>query len=305
MWYCHNLLLSKNLIRLTSIFFYLFLNLLLSFSLAAKDIIKVNRNQADDDKRMVYLYDVLDTALTMSVDKYGAYEIIIAKDFLPKHRGLDAVVEGELLNVLIVTTSIEKEKRAIPIRIPLRMGALAFRLLLIDENKLTKFTNIKTLEQLKNLHVGVDRNWVTTDILQHLNFKLANVGSYDTLFEMLTKSRFDYLPRGVHEIYQELVMRKPQLPSLMIQPTLALCIPLPYYMFVSPKYPKLAQRLTYGLEKMVQTGTLRKMFYQYYGATLAQADLKNRTIIHVGNPLLPKIPLDRKELWIEEVQLCQ
>lgn len=77
-------------------------------------------------------------------------------------------------------------------------------------------------------------------------------------------------------------------------------IPSPFYMFVSPKHPRLEERLTFGLEKMVADGTLRAMFNDYYGSSFNKAKLHERNIINIGNPLLPeKTPLHRKELWLD------
>jgi hypothetical protein len=83
-----------------------------------------------------------------------------------------------------------------------------------------------------------------------------------------------------------------------VEPRLALYIPAPFYMFVSKTTPKIAERLSWGLEELVKQGILKDTFEQYYGEYIKDANLENRTIIHLGNPVLPsKTPLERKELW--------
>jgi hypothetical protein len=69
---------------------------------------------------------------------------------------------------------------------------------------------------------------------------------------------------------------------------------------VSPKYPRIAERLEYGLEKMVESGELKQLFEDAFSKYINILDLKNRRVIDVGNPLLPeKTPLDREELWFD------
>lgn len=283
---------------LLSVVFCLFIE-----TVAAKDIIKVNKRHSDQDTRSYYPYAVLAKALEESVDKYGDYEVKIAEHVLPNHRTLDFLQDGDLVNVVMVVTTPKWEERSIPIRIPLRLGALAFRLLAINKNNQAKFANLTDLQGLKKLTVGLNRNWATWDLMNYLGFNIASVYSYEALFGMLAKGRFDYIPRGVHEIYDEIDIRSVKMPELMIEPDVALYIPAPFYMFVSPNYPHIAERLTYGLEKMVKSGKLREMFYQHYGSSFVKAKLQERRIINIGNPLLPKeTPLHRKELWIEEIQ---
>jgi hypothetical protein len=266
----------------------------------SKDIVIVNKRHSDKDTRSIYPYAVLTEALRVSEEKYGEFEMKVADHLLPNNRTIDMLVQGEVLNVVMVVTTKEWEKKTIPIRIPLRRGALAYRLLAINKINEDKFRLISNVSELKRFTVGLHRNWATWDIMNHLGFKVGSGYSYESLFGMLSKGRFDYLPRGAHEIYDELAIRKWDYPNLVPAPNIALYIPSPFYMFVSPKHPKLAKRLTWALERMVKDGTLKSMFDQYYKESLLKAELKKRTILNLGNPLLPeKTPLDRKELWID------
>ena len=66
------------------------------------------------------------------------------------------------------------------------------------------------------------------------------------------------------------------------------------------KYPQIAERLEYGLEEMVKSGELKRLFEQAFSKYIGGLDFKNRVIIDVENPLLPEsTPLDREELWFD------
>ena len=80
----------------------------------------------------------------------------------------------------------------------------------------------------------------------------------------------------------------------------ALHLQAPYYIFVSPKSPRLAKRLEAGLEMMVKDQSLKSLFYSYFKADIDKARISQRRIIYLNNPdLPPKTPLFRKELWFE------
>lgn len=230
----------------------------LPLTVTATDIVRINKRNIDIDTRTIYTHEVLEKALQLSSDKYGDYEIATSKHVLPNHRTLDFLEKGELLNLVMVVTNNEWERRATPIRIPIRLGALAFRLIATNEEAVSKFESVEDINHLKKLHVGLLRHWSTWDLMTQLNFTVTTTYQYENLFNMLAKNRVDYVPRGFYEIYDEMEPRRTKLPNLKIEPSLALYMPAPYYIFVSPKAPRLAERLTYGLEKMVASGTLKK-----------------------------------------------
>jgi len=264
----------------------------------ALDIIKINKGQSEIDVRTKYTYSVLNKALAISKPKFGDFKIQVTGFSIPNHQTLKELSKGEFINVAMAITTDEWEQENTPIRIPLRRGIFSYRLLAINKSKLDLFQNINNLEQLKKLTVGVRKSWALRKTLLALDFNISEAYSYDSIFAMLDKNRFDYIPRGIHEIYDEIDIRKEELPNLMVEPRLALYIPSPFYIFVSKTSPRIARRLQWGLEALVKQGILKETFEQHYAEHIQHADLANRTIINVGNPLLPSTtPLERKELW--------
>ena len=239
-------------------------------------------------------------ALRISQEKYGTFTIVRSKADYPSHGVLQLLEKGDLINVSVAMTSDEWENKAIPIRIPLRRGIFKYRLLLVHKDDLEQYKNITNVEQLKKLPVGLKRGWTIRSILETLDFNIVDIDSYDLIFEMLHKKHFAYTIRGIHEIHEELKLRKRFFDDLVIEPNILLHLPAPSYFFVSPQYPKIAERLEYGLEEMVASGELQQLFEETFTKYIDLLDLKNRKVIEVGNPLLPeKTPLDRKELWFD------
>ncbi len=87
---------------------------------------------------------------------------------------------------------------------------------------------------------------------------------------------------------------------MAIEPSKALCLPMPTYVFVSPKNPELAARIQAGLRMMIQDGSRDKLFWEYHRASIKQSDLAHRRIFRVDNPLLsPETPFERQHLWLD------
>lgn len=265
---------------------------------AAIEIIKINKGQSEIDTRTKYTYSILNKALEIGKPKFGDFKIQVTGFAIPNHQTLKELSKGEFINVAMAITTDEWERENTAIRVPIRRGIFSYRLLAINKSNLATFKKITTLEQLKKLTVGVRKSWALRKTLLALRFNMSDAYSYDSIFAMLDKNRFDYIPRGIHEIYDEIDIRKETLRNLMVEPKLALYIPSPFYIFVSRSTPQIAIRLQWGLEELVKQGILKETFEAHYGEYIKKADLTNRTIINVGNPLLPSTtPLKRKELW--------
>ena len=98
------------------------------------------------------------------------------------------------------------------------------------------FEGVDSLAGLLKMRAGSKHGGSTTAILEHSGFHVTTNSDYALLFEMLDKHRFDFLPRGVNEIDDELAQKKRISANLRIEPRLALYIPSATYVFVSPKH---------------------------------------------------------------------
>lgn len=269
---------------------------------ARVDTVYTGHQQLAKNVDQEYNYRVIETALKLTEPEFGDYKIIVQGDGdIPKQRALEQLLKiNGAFNVVLVPTQPEWEEKAIPIRIPVRMGLLNYRLLLTRKDKLAAFDAVKTEEALKPMRVGLRKSWSTWEIMQNQGFNVVNAYSYDALFSMLDMNRFDYIPRGIYEVYDELKSRRLDYPSMLIEPNLVLVLPTPYYAFVSPHAPRIAERLTAGLSMMMEQGILRNMLYQHYGDALEQANIGERRVIHIKNKTLSEeTPLDKKHYWID------
>jgi hypothetical protein len=74
--------------------------------------------------------------------------------------------------------------------------------------------------------------------------------------------------------------------GLMIEQQVLFYYPQASFFFVSPRYPKLAERLQKGLEQAAKNGVIQQHFETHYGAIVQQIRCQNRRLIRLKNPLL-------------------
>ena len=243
---------------------------------------------------------VLEEALKRTRAKYGPYRLEVVVETLVRERLLSEMAAGQTINTAVVATQPEWEDRLLPVRIPLDMGLSGYRIGLVRKDMQERVSAVRTVEDLHKLSMGVGLSWASRKILEAAGFTLETAPNQDQLTQMLIARRFDYFPRGVSEAFPEFDAKTGSMPDLAVERDLLVLIPLPSYIFVSPAAPRLAQRITDGLESMVRDGTLLRMVNNYYGDMLQRAHVCSRRILRIENPLLPpQTPLGRKELWFD------
>jgi len=285
----------------TSIIIVLVLSMISLSSAQTTRIFYCPAPESKDDSRFNYAIELLDLALNKTVSSGRSFKLAPAVN-MNVGRAIDYLKRGdeETVNVIWTTTSKEREMLMLPIRIPIRKGLLGYRIFLIKKQDKNKFASIKNIEELKKLKVGQGHIWNDVKIFQANGFRLVKGSSYEGLFEMLCRGRFDYFSRGINEAPNEYEARKVKLPNLRVEETILLYYPWPKYFFTSKKNPALAKQIELGLEKMIQDGSFDKHFIKYHHDDIRKANLQKRKIFILSNPLLPSTaPLDKKELWFD------
>lgn len=233
------------------------------------------------------IMDTLQRALEITKPEYGDYELVTSME-MEQGRALRELsrFDNSHLDLAHFAPTLEREKQAIAIRIPLIQGLLGYRLCLIKEGDQDKFSEIASLEQLlkKDISIGQHQNWPDTLVLQNNGLTVKTSYKYELLFQQLARQRFDCFARGANEINYEL--RAHQGLDLTIEKNIALHYPFPMFFFVSKKNPNLAKRLELGLSKLIENGTSEQLFEHYYQAQIEALGLKNRHIIELQNPTL-------------------
>ncbi|RZT06304.1 ABC-type amino acid transport substrate-binding protein [Duganella sp. CF402] len=210
-------------------------------------------------------------------------------------RALVDLQNGRAIDVLWTMSSRQRETELLPVRIPLDMGLIGWRLLLLRRSDAARFEATPSAADLQQLSALQGHDWPDTDILLANGYRVETGSDYGGMFKMLSSSRADYFPRSVFEVWNELDAF--HWDDLMVAPGLALHYPSAFYFFVRKSNPALVATIQQGLERMMADGSYARAFNDYFGDMLRRSALPLRRIFELNNPLLPAAtPLARREL---------
>ncbi len=256
------------------------------------------------DSRYNDLVEILKTALEKTVAEYGPYTLQPSKSRMNEARSLAELRNPTgMVNVAWCGTSVQKEKDYGVVRIPLRKGILGYRVALIARNRLADIDKIRNLDDLRKVSVGQGIGWGDVAIYEANGIKVHTAG-YESLFKMVAANRIGLFPRGINEVFPEFAARHDAIPNLAVEKNLLIYYPWPYYFFFNKSSKALAKRVETGIRKMMKDGSFDALFMKYNSASILKAKLKNRRIIRIKNPTLPKdTPLADASLWFEPAAL--
>jgi ABC-type amino acid transport substrate-binding protein len=213
-----------------------------------------------------------------------------------QNRALAELAAGRAVDVLWTMTSQARERELLPVRIPLDMGLIGWRLLLIRRSDAARFGAIRQVADLQALDALQGHDWPDSDILRANHYRVQTASDYAGMFKMLESGRVDYFPRAVFEVWNEAAAFAGQ--GLMVAPGLALHYPSAFYFFVNKSNTALAAAIQRGLESLLADGSYVRLFQEYFGDMAARSTLGARRVFELRNPLLSAATLlSRKELW--------
>ena len=277
-----------------------FLLLIINISSAATFEVITSKPETATDIRYEHSDLVLKHLLKITEKEFGPATLKTALEPMSRDRAFEELMKGELLHVSAEAVKAEWASDLIPIYIPINKGLTGYRIFLISKKSQAELSKITTIEELKKIKMGSGSQWSTTKIGKDAGFNIISTRKLEGLFWMLMGDRFQILPRGVNEASAELATHKALLPDMRIEETLAMYIPLPTFFFVSPKHPKLAERIRVGLNMMYEDGSFDEIFYAYHITMIQEAKLGSRKIFPLANPTLPKeVPLNEARYWFK------
>jgi hypothetical protein len=266
----------------------------LSSLLARAETVTYPQSGSPGDARDVYPIKLLQMAL----DKAGTTPYVLQVSDVPmlQARSFLELAHGNRLRVAWGMTSIERETKLLPIRIPIFKGLIGWRLALVREDRSEAFDTVHDVQGLRRLVAGQGHDWPDTAILRGNGMEVIGVPGYDSLFRMLAAGRFDYLPRSMVEIWAEEEQHRKE--GIVIDQHLLIRYRTAFYFFTNKSDTGLADTIRTGLERAIADGSFDKLFCAQYAPEIARAKLVRRTVVDLVNPFLPpETPLARKELW--------
>ncbi|WP_038002486.1 transporter substrate-binding domain-containing protein [Teredinibacter turnerae] len=237
--------------------------------------------------------------LQLALDKSGTSYRLSPVQLPPMSENRsEKYLQAKRYDVHWMMTNMRHENSLIPVRIPLYKGLIGWRLLLVHREDETDFAIITTLAQLKRKLAVHGLDWPDTGILVANGFRLRTSLDWMSLFRLLDTHDVDFFPRSVAEIWLEIDSSPSS--NIVVESTLAVHYYAAYYFFVSKENAELAEQIEKGLNAAIADGSFDRLFNANFANAIARANLPQRRVLTVNNPLLPaKTPVQRKELWFQ------
>ncbi|MEW9899447.1 transporter substrate-binding domain-containing protein [Chitinivorax sp. PXF-14] len=259
------------------------------------------RPESPRDHRFDYYWQLLQRALELTAKTPDEARLTPSTLPMNQARAAQMLAEGEI-DVLVRSTSIELERRFLPIRIPLDKGLLGYRVFLLRRSLLPQLATVRSFEELRRFSIGQGTGWNDVPALRAAGLQVVEGADYEGLFKMLLAGRFDLFSRSVVEVQDEYTMRHEAMPELAIDSSLLLYYPLARYCFVarSDAGAALARRIETGLRRMQADGSFDRLFNAYARPIVGELGLRSRRLFRIANPVLPpETPLSDKSLWYD------
>ncbi len=264
---------------------------------SSKKILVYPRPEGHFDRRHDYTLQLLELAISKA---QHAYVLIPSRIAMPQGRAFQQLEKNRGIDIVWSMTSIEREEKFLPIRVPIMKGLIGWRIPLILKANQHLFTKSTTLNQLRKFSVGQGHDWPDTEILKHAGFDVQSASTYKGLFEMLINRRFDMFPRSVLEIWSEEERYKKE--GVMAEQNIIIKYPTATYYFVNKDNTQLQEVIASGLSIALEDGSFDQLFYRYYQSLINKANLNNRKVLVINNPLLSaETPLKIQRLWYQPV----
>ncbi len=226
----------------------------LSFTVRSETTINIRPAQGAGDAAHSYFSELITTILNRTSSTYGLAKVNVTVENLTQNRSLRLLKEGRRIDLDWAGTNLRREQDLRPIRIPLNMGLLGYRLLVIRQDRLSEFDQIRTPDQLKKLIACQGQHWPDSDILEDNGYIVNRTIRFELMWKMVETGRCDYFPRAISEGYGEVKFYGTD--TYAAYDKILIGYRFPMYFFVNKDNETLAARLEDGLESMLEDNSL-------------------------------------------------
>lgn len=263
-------------------------NLCLCTLVAAEPMIVRYQNSGQYDAHNAFQFELIHMALDITRAEFGDHQIKPYTSANTAKRQAILLAEGKLMNMHWASpgTPIAQQTEVIQVPFNILQGLLGYRICLINQESRAQFATIDNLNDLRQIRIGQGQDWTDTRIYHHNQIPVMEAPGLENLFPILASDRFDCLALGLNEVQFKYRQEKQRFKRLMIEPHLLLYYDFPTYLYVSRSEPRLAERMTRGLQLLETSGAFSRLFNHYFAADLAQLNLDKRKIICLKSPYL-------------------
>lgn len=252
------------------------------------------RPDDEEDKRTTYPLAVLKLALKHTGVNYNLYP---SHKVLNQGRAIKQLKANREISLVWSMTDKLREEELLPVRIPIYKGLIGWRLFLVTEENYDVFSSFTSIQELRQYTPVQGHDWPDTKILQANGFEVVTSNKYDEMFDIVRLERAGFFPRSIVEVWAE--MANPvKNQGLRIEPHLAIRYPTATYFFFNKKNIVMKNLIETGLRRAIASGDFDQLFFREHQEYIDQANIKNRIVFELENPVLPEeTPVDEPQYW--------
>lgn len=255
---------------------------------------------AASEARKPYEAELIQLLFRLSEEKYGRVSLKTSVRVMSTERAIKKLRTGEihLITAPFMFGHID-EDAVIVLPYMIIKNLLGYRQLIVRKGDVDKFDSMPDRAGFNSLIAGQGAGWGDVQVYEFNGLKVTQASKFDALFPMLQFERFDYLPLGLGEAGETFKSEKLHLRGLDMVDKLIVFYPWPVNIMVSRSYPKIAERLDYGMQKALANGEYDALFDKYFKSTIEHFNGDDVKIIHLKTPNLnstmdlPPILLDK------------
>ncbi len=266
--------------------------------------IKMTPRQSEADVSHDYLVQLVSRSAELAAPEFGPSEVEFMPIMLSQDRVLQLLSIGGVLDIVASAPTDTREAHFRSVKVPIFMGLLGYRMMIVSPDKKAQFESITTEQELKDMVACQGTAWPDADILEDNGYKVLRVPRFEQMFENLHLGTCDYFPRAITEGYGELEFYNKNNPEKPLDKfdSILLHYQVPLMFYTSHNNFELAAKIEYGMQQMVENGELLQLLktHPVTKSAFPLSKWQNSTIFELPNKRLPKsVPTYKKEMWLE------
>lgn len=238
---------------------------------------------SDTDLRNAYIRDAVQLALDKTRASDGSYRLQLSTPMNKRRALLEAAQQAAPNFMLVTGPDAGRAAGLVPVLFPIHLGVNRYRVCFVHTPHRALVRDAETVSAVARLRHVQGRGWADADILRANGFTVAEVNTYEALFQMVALGRADLFCRSVLEVGQE-VQAHAGLKGLMLDDSLLLAYDLPQYLYTHPGNQVAIERVTRGLRLAYADGALQALLRQHLQPSLALLNLAQRRLMTLNVP---------------------
>jgi len=265
---------------------------------AAELVITLRAPDSEADMRNAYVRDAVALALQKTRATDGPYRLAVSAA-MNKRRALLEAAQRTVPNYL-VATSPEAGRAAglVPVLFPIHLGVNRYRVCFVHAPRQAAVRAADSLAAVARLRHVQGLDWPDVAVMRANGFTVAEVGTYEAMFEVVAVGRADLFCRSVLEIGNE-IQAHAGLKGLAVDDSLLLSYDLPQYLYTHPGNREAIGRVERGLKMAFKDGSLQALLRRYLQPSLARLDLPRRRVITLASPASGRVEMDDRPFQID------